>query len=253
MNRESQRNSDSPVMNDVNSLSINIAEDRIIATCNQSQIYATRLWGPDLNTLPEVVCAEMGAPLHHGSIGCLATCIWKPIFMTSGQWDRTLRIWNYETEALEVSKEYQEDVYGIGLHPSGLYAVVGFSDKLRFLTILIDDFSNTKEFPIRNCKLCQFSSLGHLFAAANGNIIQVYTMSNLTMAFVLKGHSGKVSFEKNNSNFPQFLKRLKSSDNFSHAHGAHAILLSMCNFTAQTYKKALINFLGRIKRHNPLG
>lgn len=113
--------------------------------------------------------------------------------MTSGEFDRTLRIWNYETESLELWKEFQEDVYGLALHPTGLYAVVGFSDKLRFLTILIDDFANTREFPVRSCKLCSFSHLGHLFAAANGNVIQVYSCITLLLLYVLKGHSGRVS------------------------------------------------------------
>lgn len=113
--------------------------------------------------------------------------------MTSGLDDRSIRIWNYETEELEVCKEFQEDIYGIALHPTGLYAIAGFSDKLRFLTVLIDDMATTREFYIRCCKLCSFSRLGHLFAATNGNVIQVYSMMNFEQIFVLKGHIGTVS------------------------------------------------------------
>lgn len=185
-------------LNDVNCIAINSAEDRIIATCNQTQIYTAKLWGADLTAMPETPCVELGSPLHHGAIGGLAVCYWKPIFLTSGEWDKTLRIWNYDTERLELWKEFQEDVYGLSLHPTGLYAVVGFSDKLRFLTILIDDFSNTREFPVRNCKLCMFSTLGHVFGAVNGNIIQVYSCVTLSMLFVLKGHSGKVRYHHKN-------------------------------------------------------
>lgn len=56
---------------------------------------------------PEIQMTELGASLHHGSIGGLAVCAWKPIFMTSGAWDRTLRIWNYEVETLEVSTTFK--------------------------------------------------------------------------------------------------------------------------------------------------
>ena len=38
------------------------------------------------------------------------------------------------------------------MHPSGLYCLVGFSDKLRLMNILIDDIKQFKEFPIRSCK-----------------------------------------------------------------------------------------------------
>lgn len=166
--------------------------NRLIITCSQSQIYTVKLWGPDMNVVPEVECVPFGPSLHYGRIGSVSICIWKPLFMTSGLDDRSLRVWNYENESLELCKEFQEDIYGISMHPTGLFAVVGFSDKLRFLTITIDDFVKTREFHIRSCKLCSFSRLGHLFAATNGNVIQVYSTVSFEQLFVLKGHSGVV-------------------------------------------------------------
>lgn len=84
-----------------------------------------------------------------------------------------MKIWNYETAELELGQKYQDDIYGVALHPTGLYCIVGFSDKLRYLTIMIDEFTINREFPIRVCKQCSFSQMGHYFAAANGNLIQV--------------------------------------------------------------------------------
>ncbi|KAI4457029.1 cilia- and flagella-associated protein 57 [Holotrichia oblita] len=181
------------VMNEINFLSINISEDRLLASCNETQLYVVRLWGQDLNAAPEIQFQEMGMNLHHGPIGGMAVCAWKPIFITSGAYDRTLRIWNFENETLELYKKYLEDIHGLDLHPTGLFTIVGFSDKLRFLTILMDDFSTTREFPVRNCKLCSFSNLGHLFAAANGNVIQVYSSISFEHMFNLKGHNGRVT------------------------------------------------------------
>lgn len=157
-------------------------------------MYHVGLWGADLMSSPETMFSELGLSLHHGPIGGLDVCAWKPIFLTSGEWDRTLRIWNYETDTIELTKQFQEDIRGVALHPSGLYAVVGFSDKLRFLTIMIDDFVATREFPIRNCRECRFSSMGEFFVATNGNLIQVYSTITFENVFNLKGHSGKVCF-----------------------------------------------------------
>lgn len=186
------------VLNTVNCISFNLTEDRIIATCNENQIYQARLWGPDLTVQSETMMTELGLPLHHGPIGGLDVCSWKPIFMTSGLYDRTVRVWNYETEVLEVCKAYLEDINSLSLHPTGLFAIIGFSDKLRFVTILIDDFNTMKEFPVRNCNECRFSKLGHIFAAVNGNIIQVYSSITFEHLFNLKGHNGRVRLVQKN-------------------------------------------------------
>eukprot|EP00069_Balaena_mysticetus_P003368 bmy_16613T0 len=111
-------------------------------------------------------------PLHSASITGLATCIRKPLIATCSV-DRSVRIWNYESNTLELFKEYQEEAYTISLHPSGHYIVVGFADKLRLMNLLIDDIRSFKEYSVRGCKECCFSNGGHLFAAVNGNIRSV--------------------------------------------------------------------------------
>lgn len=66
--------------------------------------------------------------------------------------DRSVKIWNYETDEVELAQSFEDDVYGVSLHPTGLYTVIGFSDKLRFMTIMIDEIVSTKEFNIRSCR-----------------------------------------------------------------------------------------------------
>ncbi|ELK31134.1 WD repeat-containing protein 65 [Myotis davidii] len=90
-------------------------------------------------------------PLHSASITGLATCIRKPLIATCSL-DRSIRIWNYESNTLELYKEYQEEAYTISLHPSGHFIVVGFADKLRLMNLLIDDIRSFKEYSIRGCK-----------------------------------------------------------------------------------------------------
>ena len=54
--------------------------------------------------------------------------------------------------SLDLYKEFQEEAYSIAVHPSGLHILVGFSEKLRLMNILIDDIRPFKEFVIRGCK-----------------------------------------------------------------------------------------------------
>uniref|UniRef100_A0A8D1WZJ7 EML-like second beta-propeller domain-containing protein n=1 Tax=Sus scrofa TaxID=9823 RepID=A0A8D1WZJ7_PIG len=130
-------------------------------------------------------------PLHSASITGLATCIRKPLIATCSV-DRSVRIWNYESNTLELFKEYQEEAYTISLHPSGHFIVVGFADKLRLMNLLIDDIRSFKEYSVRGCRESSFSNGGHLFAAASGNVIHIFSTTSLENVLNLKGHTGKI-------------------------------------------------------------
>nr|CAD7580149.1 unnamed protein product [Timema californicum] len=103
----------------VQSLSVNITQDKLLATTLRSQLYSVRLWGQDQAQVLEVPFKMVGEYLHHGPVIGLATCAWKPIFLTCGQVDRTVRVWNYEEGTQELVKQYQEDLYCVALHPTG--------------------------------------------------------------------------------------------------------------------------------------
>lgn len=177
----------------INTINVNPSSDRLIITAGWSQLYYATLWGPNLQMDPEPQKLNiMGQPLHHGSISGLATCAWKPVFMTCGEFDRSVRLWDFETENLIMLKQYDEAIFSVTLHPMGLFCLIGFTDKLRFMSILIDDLLSMHEIAIRNCKTVRFSYNGHLFAAVNGNVVQVYTTIGFYNPFILKGHTGKV-------------------------------------------------------------
>lgn len=53
---------------------------------------------------------------------------------------------------LELYKEFQEEAHSVALHPTGLFILVGFSDKLRLMNLLIDDIRAIKEFSVRGCR-----------------------------------------------------------------------------------------------------
>lgn len=58
----------------------------------------------------------------------------------------------FSFSTLELCKEYQEEAYTVSLHPTGLFCLVGFSDKLRFISLLYEDMRIFKEFAVKKCR-----------------------------------------------------------------------------------------------------
>lgn len=63
-----------------------------------------------------------------------------------------MQLINFLSSNLELYKEFSEEALSIALHPSGLYVLVGFSNKLMMMNLLIDDIRSFKEFPIKVCR-----------------------------------------------------------------------------------------------------
>ncbi|NXV32406.1 CFA57 protein, partial [Rissa tridactyla] len=167
------------------------SEERMVINTNKNQLYMFTMLSSDLMKEKTTYFAYLNFPLHSASITGLDICIWKPILATCSL-DRSVRIWNYKTNTLELYKEYREEAYTVSLHPTGLFCLVGFSDKLRFISLLYEDMHVFKEFPVRKCRECSFSNRGHLFAAVNGNVIQIYSSITFENINNLRGHSGKI-------------------------------------------------------------
>jgi cilia- and flagella-associated protein 57 len=79
------------------------------------------------------------------------TCVRKPLVVTCSA-DKSVRVWNYNEESSELVKYFPEEAYAVAIHPSGLYILVGFSDKLKMMNLLIDDIRPFREFSLRGCK-----------------------------------------------------------------------------------------------------
>ncbi|NXV92299.1 CFA57 protein, partial [Calonectris borealis] len=167
------------------------SEETMVVNTNKNQLYTFTMVSTDLMKEKAAYFAYLNFPLHSASITGLDICIWKPILATCSL-DRSVRIWNYKMNTLELYKEYWEEAYTISLHPTGLFCLVGFSDKLRFISLLYEDMHVFKEFAVRKCRECSFSNGGHLFAAVNGNVIQIYSSITFENINNLKGHSGKI-------------------------------------------------------------
>uniref|UniRef100_A0A663MD07 Cilia and flagella associated protein 57 n=1 Tax=Athene cunicularia TaxID=194338 RepID=A0A663MD07_ATHCN len=169
------------------------SEETMVINTNKNQLYMFTMLSTDLTKVGEKAAyfAYLNFPLHSAPITGMDICVWKPILATCSL-DRSVRIWNYKTNTLELYKEYQEEAYTVSLHPTGLFCLVGFSDKLRFISLLHEDMHVFKEFSVRKCRECSFSNRGHLFAVVNGNVIQIYSSITFENINNLKGHSGKI-------------------------------------------------------------
>ncbi|NXT29628.1 CFA57 protein, partial [Syrrhaptes paradoxus] len=167
------------------------SEETVVVNTNKNQLYMFSMLSDDLMKEKAAYFAYLNFSLHSASITGLDICIWKPILATCSL-DRSVRIWNYKTKTLELYKEYREEAYTVSLHPTGLFCLVGFSDKLRFISLLYEDMHVFKELSVRKCRECSFSNGGHLFAAVNGNVIQIYSSITFENINNLKGHSGKI-------------------------------------------------------------
>uniref|UniRef100_A0A8C3K055 Cilia and flagella associated protein 57 n=1 Tax=Calidris pygmaea TaxID=425635 RepID=A0A8C3K055_9CHAR len=167
------------------------SEETMVVNTNKNQLYMFTMLSSDFMKEKTAYFTYLNFPLHSASITGLDICFWKPILATCSL-DRSVRIWNYKMNTLELYKEYREEAYAVSLHPTGLFCLVGFSDKLRFISLLFEDMHVFKEFAVRKCRECSFSNRGHLFAAVNGNVIQIYSSITFENIKNLKGHSGKI-------------------------------------------------------------
>lgn len=130
-------------------------------------------------------------PFHDGPIYSCSPCSRKPLIATCGA-DKTVRVWNYLDNSLEILKEFTEAVYCVSFHPDGLTMLIGFGDKLRLCSVFYDDIRIIKDFPIRGCRCAKFSTGGHLFAAVNGSKIQIYSALTYQLMNTLHRHSATV-------------------------------------------------------------
>ncbi|XP_064626846.1 cilia- and flagella-associated protein 57-like [Lineus longissimus] len=172
-------------------LTVSPSEEGLVAATNFNQLYNITLSSADLGKGDQAHFEVLAQGFHYSHVTGLDVCSRKPLIATCSL-DRSVRIWNFETCNLELYKEFAEEAYSIALHPSGLYILVGFSDKLRLMNLLIDDIRTFKEFTIRGCRECSFSNGGHLFAAVHSNVIQIYSSTTFENVANLKGHNGKI-------------------------------------------------------------
>ena len=163
-------------------------EQHLVCATEDQQTYILKHFHTDVLKTEDMRFEPLSVSFHTGAITGLDVCVRKPIVVTCGQ-DKTIRVWNYLTRTLELRAEFAETPLCVALHPSGLHVLVGFSDKLRLMNLLMDDIRGYKEFVIKGCSEVQFAHGGHMFAAMNIGLIQVYNTYTCELLWTFRGHT----------------------------------------------------------------
>ncbi|GMH45741.1 hypothetical protein BSKO_13704 [Bryopsis sp. KO-2023] len=172
-------------------MAISPSEDQLACTLENNQAYTLALANTEIMKTDDMNFELLATPFHSKGILGVDTCIRKPLIATCSM-DKTIRLWNYLDKSVELVKVFSEEAYSVALHPTGMTILVGFADKLRLMTILMDDLRTVKEMSIRACRECKFSNGGQYYAAVNGNTVQLYNTYSCENIGNLRGHNGKV-------------------------------------------------------------
>jgi len=176
----------------VRSLALSPSEEVLAVTTSNQQLYQLSLLGQDLLKAEEAPAFEpVLTPFHTGPILGMDVCTRKPLVVTCGM-DKSVRVWNYLDKTCELCKFFNEEAYSVAFHPSGFHLIIGFSDKLRLMNLLMEDMRTYKDIPIKACKECRFSNGGQYFAAVAGPLIHVYRTYTCEQMETLRGHNQKV-------------------------------------------------------------
>uniref|UniRef100_A0A3B5QF64 Cilia and flagella associated protein 57 n=1 Tax=Xiphophorus maculatus TaxID=8083 RepID=A0A3B5QF64_XIPMA len=175
---------------EIDTMCMSPAEETLAVSTDRGQLYSINLSSAEMKR-EQLPFDFLSQPFHSASITGLSICIRKP-FMATSSLDCSVRIWNYETKELELYKEFREEAFSVALHPTGLFVLVGFSDKLRLMNLFIDDIRTFKDFALPGCRECAFSHGGHMFAAVDRSVIHIYSFTSFENILNLNGHFGKV-------------------------------------------------------------
>ncbi|KAH8057395.1 hypothetical protein JL721_9775 [Aureococcus anophagefferens] len=181
----------------ITNLAISPSEENLLCATANNQMYTFTLSNTDIlkedSMNFELLSTSFHGPGPSGSaqITAMDVCVWKPLVATCGR-DRSLRIWNYQERAVELMKEFPEEPTSVALHPSGLYVLAGFPDKLRLMSLLMDDIRSIKELPVKGCRECKFAHGGHAFAVVNNSLVQIIHTYTCEVVTNLRGHNARV-------------------------------------------------------------
>ncbi|OAE23436.1 hypothetical protein AXG93_961s1350 [Marchantia polymorpha subsp. ruderalis] len=173
------------------SIALSPGEELLVCVLKNRQIILVPFQNSEFYKPDEVPKEATGHGFHSEAITGLDVCQRKPLAVTSST-DKCIRVWNYLEKTCELAKYFPQEALSISLHPSGLHILVGFTDKLRLMNILIDDIRIAKEFNIKSCQDCAFSNGGQYFAAVQSNVIYIFSTYSFENLGNLRAHNGKV-------------------------------------------------------------
>ena len=77
-----------------------------------------------------------------------------------------VRVWNPADKKLELMKEFEEEPLCLSVHPSGVYLAVAFPDRVKILSLLLEEIALVREIPTRSVR-----SFNTFFSSCNKAVI----------------------------------------------------------------------------------
>ena len=152
-------------------------EARVLATTTNNDLIKINIEEKEIN---RAQIQYIITPFHSESIEGMDICINKPYFITCSK-DKSVRVWDYQQRIHVISKIFEEELYSITYHPSGMHALVSTEDKIYPLNIFYDEIDNmTQQITTKaKSKDIKFSHMGHLFAFDTGAVVQIWDFLNM--------------------------------------------------------------------------
>lgn len=164
-------------------------EDKIIFSLSNGQLLSATINYDNIaaTKIDPVICE-----FHTAKITGLDMCLMRPFVVTSSI-DKTIKIWNYNTNALELSFPFVEEVQSVSIHPSGYHLIAAFSTTVRLMNIFSDKLKQYKELPFKKCNEVKFAHGGHLFALVDADAVIVFDFYNLIQINKVTGLASAIS------------------------------------------------------------
>ncbi|XP_059470478.1 cilia- and flagella-associated protein 57 [Neocloeon triangulifer] len=160
----------------------------LVCTSKESQFFRAQVSSVGENEKLQ----PFGEHLHQGPVVSLSVCVWRPIFVTCGALDGTVRVWNYETGMQELLRKFDSPPVSVSIHPLGLYVLVLFKECVCLMSIELDDLRMIRTAAAADCYEVQFSPGGDLFAVVYGNKVDIVSIVSFVSKLSLLGHRAKV-------------------------------------------------------------
>lgn len=155
-------------------MQINQSQSYLVVLTNRKMIYQCDLSDFFVNSYKEIELEPIMDSYFSDSVVGIDYCMRKSLIAicTSDKW---LVIWNYDTNSVELKQNFDEELFTVAFHPSGLYLILSGTNSLKYMSIYLESCKVIHVLNVHSCKNCIFSNGGHLFALIHGTIIQVYS------------------------------------------------------------------------------
>lgn len=141
-----QNQDETPIDDFIVKIALNKSENCIACITSQNRLYKLDL-NNDLNFQRKFINLKLVQDFHYSKIIALDTCEQKPLLLSVAQ-EKSIKLWNYEDQILELSKHFEEKIYFSTLHPSGLYLALSFFNKINLYSIILNDLKLINTFEL---------------------------------------------------------------------------------------------------------